>query len=310
MNTVRFDTLTWSGDHPVVNLEPPLSGWTEIWGSAFDHQPVFGDAYAFRGDDTTKVGFEGNWWIGTAERFDGPLFGYRPGYMQGDGPRGAIRSETFTVTGRSMNLLVGGGNYPDSCFVALIDAVTGEKIYTETGRGVEEMDLRTWNLEPLIGQRVYIEIVDDCSSPMGHINVDSIEESPSPPSPRSSTPLSEVEKAPEASVTETSAAAASKREKDPARFPSGEVSCHPNPFNPVTTISFSASPESPVEVVVFSISGRRIRSQTVISSADGRGSIVWDGRSDSGRPVASGIYAAAAFDDGRIVGMTKLVLLR
>ncbi len=310
VHSIRFDTLIWSGDYAIVDLEPPLGDWTVLSGDAFNHQPVFGDAYAFRGDDTTKVGFEGNWWIGTAEKFDGPIFGYRPGVRQGDGPRGAIRSRTFTVTGRSLRLLVGGGNYPDSCFVAMIDAGTGETIYSETGRGVETMDERFWDLEPYMGRQFYIKIVDDCSSPMGHINIDSIEERPFPPPTGLASPLSgefvpvkDGDQGPAAFPASAPGDAVTPR-------PSELVSCSPNPFNPVTTISFTASPHSLIEVVVFSIAGKRIHTENVMSSDDGTGSFVWDGRSDSGRQIASGIYAAAVFDGGRIVGMTKLVLLK
>jgi hypothetical protein len=308
--SIRFDTLTWNGDYAVVDLEPPLGEWTIIDGDAFDHQPVFGNAFAFRGDDSTKVGFEGNWWIGTAERFDGPIFGYRPGSRQGDGPRGAIRSVTFTVTGRSMSLLVGGGHFPDSCFVALKDAATGKTIYRETGRGVEEMDRRIWDLEPFMGREFYIEIVDHCSLPMGHINVDLIRELPNPPPPGSIPPFSGDTVLVKDAGSVAAPAAAPAAETGASPVPAGEVSCSPNPFNPATTISFKASPRSPIEVVVFSIAGRRIYAETVISSDDGTGSISWTGRSDSGREVASGVYAAAVFDGGRMVGMTKLVLLR
>ncbi len=313
--SIRFDTLTWSGDEPIVDLEPPLAGWTVLDGDAFNHQPTFGNAFAFRGDDSTRVGFEGNWWIGTAEKFDGPFFGYRPGTSQGDGPRGAIRSPSFTVTGRSMRLLVGGGFYPDSCYVALVDDDTGESIYSETGRGVETMDERLWNLEPLMGRSFHIEIVDHCSSPMGHINVDGIRELPFPP-PQDSVSGSTVDGQAESGNSAAAAAA-----NDDARTgnagegtllppPGAGVSCSPNPFNPVTTISFTASPRSPVEVVIYSIAGKRIHSEKVTTSADGTGSVTWDGRSDNGHRVASGIYAAAVFDGGRMVGMTKLVLLR
>ncbi len=307
--SIRFDTLMWSGDHAMVDLEQPLSDWTILDGDAFDHQPVFGDAYLFRGDDTTKVGFEGNWWIGTAERFDGPFFGYRPGSRQGDGVMGSIRSATFTVTGRSMRLLVGGGDFPDSCFIAMIDAGTGDAVYRETGRGVESMDERFWNLEPYMGREFYLEIVDHCSAPMGHINVDGIRELPFPPPSDSTPPLSGgLIQLKGSDGTPPQAAASLQDAATP--LPPGDVSCSPNPFNPATTISFTASPRSLIEVVVFSIAGKRIHTVTVMSSADGTGSIVWNGRADSGRQVASGIYAAAVFDGGRMVGMTKLVLLR
>jgi predicted GH43/DUF377 family glycosyl hydrolase len=309
--SIRFDTLIWSGGgHPMVDLEPPLGGWTILSGTAFDHQPVFGNAFAFRGDDTTKVGFEGNWWIGTAERFDGPLFGYRPGSMQGDGPRGAIRSRPFIVTGRSMRLLVGGGNYPDSCYVAIMDNDTDLIFYKETGRGVEAMDERFWNLEPIMGREVTIIIVDDCSSPMGHINVDSIEELPFPqPAGMTSPPYGQFFDMGNEDQSQA-AAHVSASEQTITPLPAGEVSCYPNPFNPVTTISFTASPNSVVEVVVFSIAGKRIRTEIVMSSDEGTGSVVWEGMSDGGRRVASGMYIAAAFANGRVIGMTKLVLLK
>ena len=308
--SIRFDTLAWSGDHAMVDLEPPLGDWTVLSGNAFDHQPVFGDAYAFRGDDTTKVGFEDNWWIGTAERFDGPIFGYRPGSRQGDGPRGAIRSAVFTVTGRSMRLLVGGGNYPDSCYVAMIDAETGETIYSETGRGVEAMDERFWDLEPYMGSEFYFEIVDDCSVPMGHINVDGIRELPFPPPTGSTPPLSSGFLPLKDGEGGQPDASSSRAKNDTPPEPSGEVSCSPNPFNPVTTISFQAGPGSRVEVIIFSIAGKRVHTATAMTSDDGTGSVVWEGRSDSGHQVSSGMYAAAVFEDGRIIGMTKLLLLR
>ena len=53
-------------------------------------------------------------------------------------------------------------------------------------------------------------------------------------------------------------------------------------------------------MTVFSITGKRVHTAAAITSGDGTGSVVWDGRSDSGRTVASGIYAAAVIEDGRI----------
>ena len=172
------------------------------------------------------------------------------------------------------------------------------------------MDERFWNLEPFMGRQLYIEIVDDCSSLMGHINVDSIKELPFPPLTGSASPTSGEFVLVKGGDQGQAAIPVSAPEGAATPCPSEEVSCSPNPFNPVTTISFTASPRSLVEVVVFSIAGKRIRTETVMSSSDGTGSVVWDGRSDCGQQVASGIYAAAVLESGRIVGMTKLVLLR
>jgi hypothetical protein len=312
INTIRFDTLFWSDGRPTIFREQPLgNGWTKLWGTAFVRQPVFGDAFAFRGD-TTVVGFEGNWWIGTAEAFNGPFFGYRPGAYQGDGPRGAIRSRTFTVTGCSMSLLVGGGDWPDSCRVSLHLAENGSIIYRETGRGVERMDRRVWDLEPYIGRQVYIEIVDDCSSAMGHINVDSIRESPFP----FAIELAGNGLSTQGAVCPSEPALTAVRPQQAAgreaasRLPSAAVVCSPNPCNPSTVIAFSGCTRRTAQVVIFSIAGRRIFSAEAPVNADGTGTFFWEGRGDEGGAVASGVYAAAVFDGQALIGVSKLVVLR
>ena len=66
---------------------------------------------------------------------------------------------------------------------------------------------------------------------------------------------------------------------------------YPNPFNPSTRIEFDLSRASPVLLTVFDSHGRRIRS--LLSSSNeraGHHEIEWDGRSDSGHPVPSGVY--------------------
>ncbi len=65
----------------------------------------------------------------------------------------------------------------------------------------------------------------------------------------------------------------------------------PNPFNPVTTIVFDLSAQTPVSLRVFDVSGHLIR---IIMSAEtagpGRHYIQWDGRDDLGKPSAAGVY--------------------
>ena len=64
----------------------------------------------------------------------------------------------------------------------------------------------------------------------------------------------------------------------------------PNPFNPRTTISYVLSDAAPVRLTLHDVTGRLVR--TLVESAQGAGehSAVWDGRSDSGRPLAYGVY--------------------
>ena len=301
--TLRTDTLRWEGDEPVVDMTAPLPGWTKLWGTAFDHQPVFGDNPRYRGDDTTRVGFEGNSWIGTYESFAGPLTGTLPGAFQGDAPRGALRSEAFTVTGRSMRLLVGGGNYPDSCYVALCDAGTDAVLCKETGRGRDLMDERWWDLSRLVGRSVYILIVDNGSSRFAHINVDGIEErASSVPGSGGFTP------APDKGLGKFSKQSA-KSPGDRAVV-SNAIRSRPNPFNPSTEIVVTGQPGSTLDIAVYDASGRELAELSARAGADGRASVLWNGRDRSGAALPSGVYFAALKAGGRVTAVSKLILMR
>jgi hypothetical protein len=65
---------------------------------------------------------------------------------------------------------------------------------------------------------------------------------------------------------------------------------HPNPFNPLTTISFSLPRESLVSLRVFDLRGRLVRTLLDESRPAGVHTVVWDGRDESGGRVASGTY--------------------
>jgi hypothetical protein len=65
----------------------------------------------------------------------------------------------------------------------------------------------------------------------------------------------------------------------------------PNPFNPMTTIRYDLPSAWPVTLVIYDVSGRRVRAlKSGVMEAAGVRSAVWDGRSDEGSRVASGVY--------------------
>jgi hypothetical protein len=71
------------------------------------------------------------------------------------------------------------------------------------------------------------------------------------------------------------------------------VSNYPNPFNPRTTVSYTVPSRGAVTVAIYDLHGARIT--TLVDRADlaaGAYTIEWDGRADSGAPVASGVYFA------------------
>jgi hypothetical protein len=83
----------------------------------------------------------------------------------------------------------------------------------------------------------------------------------------------------------------------------------PNPFNPVTTIRFEVAKTAPVEIDVFDIRGRLVRSLVRETKAPGAHEVTWNGRDDGGNAVSSGVYLyrlrIGAFADVR-----KMVLVK
>ena len=65
---------------------------------------------------------------------------------------------------------------------------------------------------------------------------------------------------------------------------------HPNPFNPSTTIEYALGGQALVELSIYDILGRKVRTLIDENKPAGDYSIVWDGRDDSGEPAATGIY--------------------
>jgi hypothetical protein len=85
---------------------------------------------------------------------------------------------------------------------------------------------------------------------------------------------------------------------------------YPNPFNPETRIGFDIPRKSTVNLKIFDVGGRHVRTliRNVVYEV-GTWETTWDGRSDAGTFVHSGIYfcvlEAACGTDSR-----KLVVLR
>jgi parallel beta-helix repeat protein len=86
--------------------------------------------------------------------------------------------------------------------------------------------------------------------------------------------------------------------------------CAPNPFNPITTIRFDVPASGTrVAIVVYDVTGRRVRTLVNEPQPAGRQSVVWDGRDDRGRGVASGVYFYR-MTAGSFVQTRKMLLLK
>ncbi|MCB2229077.1 T9SS type A sorting domain-containing protein [bacterium] len=84
---------------------------------------------------------------------------------------------------------------------------------------------------------------------------------------------------------------------------------YPNPFNPTTTIEFAMPEAAHVSIEVYNIMGRRVRSLVTSYLPAGYHSIIWDGRDQSGAPVASGVYLYR-IDAGTFIASRKMLLLK
>jgi len=87
------------------------------------------------------------------------------------------------------------------------------------------------------------------------------------------------------------------------------VAGHPNPFNPSTTLQLDIPRPGEVRVTVHDAAGRHVRN--LLQEAVGAGSraLVFDGRDDSGRALASGTYFVRVAQQGQVAA-TKLQLIK
>ena len=65
---------------------------------------------------------------------------------------------------------------------------------------------------------------------------------------------------------------------------------HPNPFNPGTRIQYHLPENASVRLCIFNLTGQLVRTLVDESQPGGVHQIYWDGRSDNGYRLASGIY--------------------
>ncbi|MBE0566354.1 MAG: hypothetical protein IH621_10375 [Krumholzibacteria bacterium] len=84
---------------------------------------------------------------------------------------------------------------------------------------------------------------------------------------------------------------------------------YPNPFNPLTKISFSLPESQPVRLQVYAVDGRRVA--TLVDEVRGPGlhEVLWNGQDDAGRRSASGVYFCR-IDAGPYSQVRKMTLMK
>lgn len=87
------------------------------------------------------------------------------------------------------------------------------------------------------------------------------------------------------------------------------LSNYPNPFRESTNIRFTLSSSSEVSLEVYDLAGRKVRSLESGLIGAGEHQARWDGRNDTGRRVASGVYFAR-LETAQDVRTVRLNLVR
>jgi hypothetical protein len=84
---------------------------------------------------------------------------------------------------------------------------------------------------------------------------------------------------------------------------------YPNPFNPTTVVNFDVPEKSFVKVSIYNVLGQKVRTLVDRELAAGAYKEEWNGTSDNGGSVASGIYFYK-MEAGTFVATKKMMLLK
>ena len=84
---------------------------------------------------------------------------------------------------------------------------------------------------------------------------------------------------------------------------------YPNPFNPVTTLRYDLPENGHVNITIYDMLGREVK--TLINQTQDAGfkSVIWDATNDYGKPVSAGIYLYQ-IQAGEYISTKKMVLLK
>ena len=134
-----------------------LDGFTVIdgaFGDSVSERPLFhhgGKAY----------NKQGRWFFSTLETEDG---------SPSDSFTGIAESPVFTLEAPAVSMLVGGGRHP-STYVAIC-SIDGDEQAFARGDNAEKMQRVEWSLPALVGQKVFLRIVDQHTGGWGHLTFD------------------------------------------------------------------------------------------------------------------------------------------
>ncbi len=84
---------------------------------------------------------------------------------------------------------------------------------------------------------------------------------------------------------------------------------YPNPFNPATAIAYELTAPGLVSLIVYNLTGQKIRTLVNEAKPAGEYTALWDGRDDAGNSLSSGTYFYQ-LQAGDYVSTLKSILLK
>jgi len=91
--------------------------------------------------------------------------------------------------------------------------------------------------------------------------------------------------------------------------PEFAVNNYPNPFNPNTTIELTLSKRENVEVTIYNVLGKEVKSLVKGTLDEGEHSFQWNGRDNESQSLPSGIYFYKISTDSRSI-FKKMLLMK
>jgi len=84
---------------------------------------------------------------------------------------------------------------------------------------------------------------------------------------------------------------------------------YPNPFNPITTLHYDLPEQSNVNIIIYDIMGRELKTLVNTTQDAGFKSVIWDATNNQGNPVSAGVYLYQ-IQAGEFVQTKKMLLLK
>ncbi|MBI9031121.1 S8 family serine peptidase [bacterium] len=98
-------------------------------------------------------------------------------------------------------------------------------------------------------------------------------------------------------------------ESDVALVNNALLGNYPNPFNPETRIAFSTKNNGHVSIDIYNLKGQKVKSLLNENKEAGKHTVVWNGKDDNGKNVASGVFFYR-MKSGKYTSTKKMILMK